>query len=76
MEEGLFKKYQARILKNKKEKQDIIDHIQLTTDISLEESELAIEGKKVQLYTTSTKRSALNKKNVQIHMKEKGYTLI
>lgn len=75
MEGGLFKKYELRILKNKNEKQDLLKYIEEKTGVNLDEKEITIEGKKIKIQTTSTKRSLLNSRGLHLVVKEKGYVL-
>lgn len=75
MDGNLFKKYEIRIEKNKKEKEEVLFLIEQTTKVRLEEKEITLEGKKVTIQTSSTKRSLLITRNIKTLLKEKGYTL-
>lgn len=73
MDGNLFKKYELRIKKNKKEKEDIVVLIKDTIGVNLEEKEITIKGKKITIQTSSTKRTLLITRNIKNILKEKGY---
>lgn len=75
MDGNLFKKYEQRIQKNKTEKEEILRYITEKTEITLEEKEIILSGKKIKIQTSSTKKMLLQKRGVQIFLKEKGYEL-
>lgn len=75
MDQGLFSKHLKNILIRNSVKQNLIQTILEKTSIPLEESEVQISKKEVVLLTSSVKKTALLKKNIQQLLTEDGYTL-
>lgn len=75
MDQGLFSKHIRAITRRSDAKQDIITHIQTTTGIQLEESEISLTKKKVTLFVSSVKKAALTKRRCSEMLQTLGYTL-
>ncbi len=75
MDGNLFKKYELRIQKNKTEKEELLRYIQEKTNVVLQEGEVTIDNKKIKIQTSSTKKTFLQKNNIELFLKEKGYHL-
>lgn len=75
MNEGLFVKY-GKVLKQKKsEKEDVINLLKQITGIDFITQEIKIEKKVISFQISSVKKSIIIKKNIQIKLKEKGYSI-
>lgn len=75
MDGNLFKKYEQRIQKNKTEKGELLHYIQEKTGVVLLEGEITLDNKKIKIQTSSTKKTFLQKGNINKCLKEKGYIL-
>jgi uncharacterized protein (DUF486 family) len=75
MEGNLFTKHVLQIHIKKTEKESLITHIQDTCGISLKESEITIDIKKVKFTVSSVVQNKLYKKNIGKILQQKGYTL-
>lgn len=76
MDGNLFKKYEQRIQKNKTEKEELLLYIVEKTGVILEGEEVTVSSKKVKIQTSSTKKAFLQKGNIELYLKQKGFILI
>ena len=75
MDSNLFSKYTKQIHKQKDIKNELCLFIKEKTGITILDSEIEIDSKKIHLYTSSIKKNILHTKNIKEILKEKGYTL-
>jgi translation initiation factor IF-3 len=75
MDSSLFGKYKKEIEKQKNKKQTIIELIQTTTGVHIEEGDIEIKKTEVSLHLTSNKRSILYRKQIKTILQEHGYSL-
>ncbi len=74
MEQGLFSKYIRNIKERENTKQEVITSITNTTGVILSESEITISKKKVQISTSSVKKTAILQKGGKEVLESLGYT--
>lgn len=75
MEQGLFGKYIRNIKERENTKQEIITSIVNTTGVLLNESEISISKKKINISTSSVKKTAILQKKGKEVLEALGYTL-
>lgn len=75
MEQGLFGKYIRNIKERENTKQEIITSIVNTTGVLLDESEVSISKKKINISTSSVKKTAILQKKGKEALEALGYIL-
>lgn len=75
MEGSLFNKHKNLLHQRKSSKEEIISYIQEHTGININEEDITLSKKEVQLHTSSTVRQNLFQKGVKELLARKGFIL-
>lgn len=75
MDEGLFAKHLKRLNERSTIKQSILQLVKELTGVQLQEEELELQGKKLRILTSSTKRAVLIQRKLKESLLEKGYSV-
>jgi hypothetical protein len=75
MDLGLFGKYAAVLVKQKHEKDEIIECLEKETGVTFLSEEISIKKNILSFQTSSVKKMMLKKKSCEEALKEKGYSI-
>ena len=75
MEKSLFEKHLSFVKKRKNNKEEILSFIKEKTGILLDEKEISLSKKEINLVVSSVKKARLIQKGAPEIIKQKGYTL-